>query len=116
MTKSAPQLILPTRCRQSVSRALGAIDVALRKTGGTDAEVAPLTEELNQFGGELEAALGLRPLLAWRRVTAQGEDVLDAPTCRLVEDAADLRLRVLDAGEVRHRGEAEVVLDALDNL
>ena len=34
--------------------ALGAIDMTLRKTGGTDAEAAPLTEELNQFGGELE--------------------------------------------------------------
>ena len=95
---------------------LGAIDVALRETGGTDTEATTLAEERNQLGGVLEAALGLCPIFAGRRVTTQGEDVLDAAICRLVEYAADLRLRVLDAGEVRHRGEAEVVLDALDDL
>ena len=70
--------------------AFGAIDVALRETGGTDTEATTLAEERNQLGGVLEAALGLCPIFAGRRVTTQGEDVLDAAICRLVEDAADL--------------------------
>ncbi len=96
--------------------ALGAIDVALRETGGTDTEATTLAEERNQLGGVLEAAFGLCPIFAGRRVTTQGEDVLDAAICRLVEDAADLCPRVFDAGEMRHRGEAKVVLDTLDDL
>ena len=70
----------------------------------------------HQLGGKLEAALRLRPVLPRRGVSAQRENVADATVFGLVEDDFDLPLRVLDAGEMRHRGKAEVVLDLLNDL
>ena len=65
----------------------------------------------------LQAALGLRPvLLAVRRIAAQREHVVDAGRAHLVERRAQLGHGGADAGEVRHRLQAELVLDALDDL
>ena len=67
--------------------------------------------------GVLQAALGLRPaVLALRRVAAQREDVLDAGVAHLVERAAQLVDRGADAGEVRHRLQAVLALDARDDV
>ena len=74
-------------------------------------------DELDQLARVLEAALGLRPLLlALRRVAAQGEHVVEAEAAHLVERGAQLVDRRADAGEVRHRLEADLVADARDDL
>ena len=56
--------------------------------------------------------LGLAP----RRVTAQGEHVVDTRVADLAEDLDQALGRLADAGEVSHRLDLEVLLDPLRDL
>ena len=95
----------------------GGVDVGLREARRADRQLVVGADELDQLARVLEAALGLRPLLlALRRIAAQGEDVLEAEAAHLVERGAQLVDRRADAGEVRHRLQADLVADARDDL
>ena len=65
---------------------------------------------------ELESALGLHKLdLSAGGITAKSEDVLDATLLGFIEHIGELSLRGTDASEMRHRGELELALDAVDD-
>ena len=91
--------------------------MGLREARRADRQLVVGADELDQLARVLEAALGLRPLLlALRRIAAQGEDVLEAEAAHLVERGAQLVDGRADAGEVRHRLQADLVADALHDL
>ncbi len=90
----------------------GRVDVRLGEGRAADGEVVVVAQQRHQLVAELEAAVGLRPaLLAVRRVAAEGEDVLDAAVAHAVEHTAQLVGRGVDAGQVRHRLQAQLLLD-----
>lgn len=72
---------------------------------------------LGQLVGVVES-VGMRRKrrLSFRRVAAQGQDVFDPVVRQFLQDGADLRFRVADAGEVSHRLDAEGVFDARHQL
>lgn len=63
--------------------------------------------------GILKAAGRGLELATSGRVTAQREDVFDAALPGLGEDGSEFVLRRVDAGEMHHRGEAVLALDAV---
>jgi hypothetical protein len=94
-----------------------ALGVAFGIAGDADAEVVAGAGELDELVGVAEAALGLDERgLSGGRIAAQGEHVADAGVPEVVEDAADLVGGVADAGQVGHRADLELVLDAGDEI
>ena len=95
----------------------GRVDVRLGEAGGADRERVAAGDQRDQLARVLEAAVGLRPrLLARRRVAAQGEHVVDASVLHLRERRLQLGRGRADAREVRHRLEAVLLADPLDDL
>ena len=111
MRKPAPASTFSPGVAQ-VAVAVGRLEVDLGEAGGADAEVEALADQPDQLDRVGEAARVRRPLgLAARRVAAQGEHVLDAGGLDLLEDLAEPLARLADARQVRHRLDAEVLLD-----
>lgn len=91
-------------------------DVAFGESGGADAEATHLADETYEFVGELEPAFGFSEFACaagW--VTAEGEDIMDSARAGVVEDGGDLVAGGIDTGQMRHRGEAEIFLDTIDD-
>ena len=96
---------------------VGRLGVGLRVAGAADAEVVRLRDQRGQLGPVRETAGdGLELGLPLGRVAPQGEHVLDAGVAHLAEHVVKLLARVAHAGEMRHRLDAELVLDALHDV
>ena len=96
---------------------VGGLGVDLGEAGAADREVPARGDELGQLGGAAQAALGLDEVLfAPRRVAAQGEDVLDPGRGDPVERLREALPGLADAAQVRHRLEADLVLERLGDL
>ena len=94
------------------------VDVDLGEARRADRELGVLVaDQLDQLARVAQPALGRGPLrLALRRVAAQREHVLDPGVAHPVQRRAQLLGRRVDAREVRHRLQAEVLLDAGDDV
>ena len=68
---------------------------------------------LHQFVGVFKTAFGLGKSFSGRRVTAQGENVVDAPLLRFIQNRSDIRPRASHAGEVRHGWHLMLLLDSI---
>ena len=93
--------------------------VDLREARGADREVVVGADQLDQLARVAQAAVGRHPLLrvhAGGRVAAQREHVLDPGVAHAVQRRAQLVDGRADAGEVRHRLQAVVGLDARDDV
>ncbi len=89
----------------------------LREARSADREAEVLGDQRDQLGRVAETAGGRRPLaLTARRIAAQREDVLDPELLHAAEGREQLLARCADAGQVRHRLEAELAADASDQL
>ena len=96
---------------------LSGVDVGLGEAGGADGEGIVGLDQLDQLARVLEAAVGLDPvLLAGRRIAAQRKHVVDARGVISSSVARSSGDGGADAGEVGHRLQAVLVLDALDDL
>ena len=73
--------------------------------------------EAHQLGGIPESVgRPWKAALALRRIAAQRQDVFDAALAQAVENRGDLVAAVADAGQVRHRFDAVLPLDASDEV
>ena len=81
-------------------------DVALRKSGGADAETAHFLDEPDQLIGKLKTPFGFFEVSdsAAGGIPPQREDVFDAQTLRFQQDLAQFLRRRSDAGQMRHGG------------
>src|SRR5437879_5772866 len=81
--------------------------------GTTEAERVARLRGSRELLRVRESARRRRELrLAFRRIAAEREDVLDAGIAELIEDLAELARGVADAGEMGHRLEPDFALDA----
>src|ERR671915_786271 len=109
--EARPGVLLGARVAQ-VAVAVGRVGVDLGEASGAYAEVEALLDQADQLDRVVEPARVRAPLgLAARRVAAQGQHVLDARGLDLLEDLDEALAGLADAGEVRHRLDAEVLLD-----
>ena len=96
---------------------VGRLRVDLGEAGASDREVPAAGDELGEVGGASQPALGLdEVVLTARWVPAQREDVLDPRVGDPVERRPEPLGGLADAAQVRHRFEAELVLQALRDL
>src|SRR5690606_18988377 len=85
--------------------------------GTGNAKLVVLAGEGHEFARMSKTAHGgLEACRSLRRITAQGDDVVDAGGARRSEHWAELGSRRANAGQVRQRLEAELVLDATHQL
>jgi enterochelin esterase-like enzyme len=100
-----------------ISRHVEALRVAFGIARDADAELVASADEFDQLVGIREAAFGGDEIgLARLRVAAEGQDVADAGVPQFVHDPAQFLGGVADAGEVGHRADLQLVLDALDQI
>lgn len=102
-----------------VDGGVAAFDVFFGIGRATEAEVGTvgLADEGGQFGGVAEAAFNRgEGGLAFRRIAAQGEDVVHSGVFEPPQDSRELFAGGADAGEVSHGFEAGAVADAGDDL
>src|SRR5438034_575905 len=94
--------------------ALPASNVAFRKASCTDGKPTEFSQVAHELIRKLKAALSLLELAdsTWR-IAAQGEDILDAQTARLLNGFADLRLGRPDTSQMSHRGESVFALNPI---
>ena len=84
---------------------------------GTETEAVALADEGDQFVGVAKSARDrLEAVGASGRITPQRQDVLDPVGLERVEHARDVLARRSHTGDVGHRFDARVALDALDQL
>ena len=96
---------------------LRAVGMALGKAGAADRELlGPGLQDVDELVGVVEPAGRVHEVRLPRgRVAAQRQDVLDPEPRRLAEEAVHLHPREADAGDVRHRGQAVLPLQAVDD-
>jgi hypothetical protein len=104
--------------RREVAPVGGAVTVGagvqLGVGGDPDAEVTDLADELDELGGVGELDRVVLPVGGG--IPGEGEDVRDAGGLVLLEQGHELLAGVGDAGEVRHGGDARVLLDVHDDV
>ncbi len=82
-----------------------------------EAKVVARADELDELGRVAEPALRLRERrFAARWIAAQREHVLDAEVAEPIEGFDDVGLGDADAREVRHRLDARIAFDAVDQI
>src|SRR5262245_53959803 len=92
--------------------------MAFRVAGAAETEaMATLANEAHELGRIAEAVGRAHEAgLTLRWIAAQGQDVFDSAAVQAIEDRRDLVAVVADAGEVGHRFDAVVALDARDDV
>src|SRR5262249_42450166 len=97
---------------------VAALLMAFRVAGAAETEaMATLANEAHELGRIAEAVGRAHEAgLTLRWIAAQGQDVFDSAAVQVIEDRRDLVAIVADAGEVGHRFDAVVALDARDDV
>src|SRR3989338_9096277 len=89
------------------------------KSGNTYAEMLSmgLADKTAQFAAIAKIVVGRLPMgIVFRRITAQGQDVADAPRLDIFNDDADVLFRMQDPGQVGESRDMMLLFNMLDDL
>src|SRR5215831_19050674 len=95
--------------------AIGAGDVAFRKTCDADRKLGMFANEPDQLAGKLETARRHFELAPSGRIAAQCQDILDTQRPNLAQQVLYLLLRRLDTRKMSDSGETVLPLNAIDD-
>src|SRR2546429_4193563 len=100
-----------------IAHSIEALRMTLRIACHTDAEVVAIAGEGGQLIGKSKSTRSRRELrLPCRRIAAQRQHIANPRLPKLIENRANFLGRMSDAGEMSHRADLQLILNARNQI